>query len=119
MPVSAVPLPGFAPGERLPATAEAAVAAAAECVRKAADGDPFVLLGYSSGGALAYAVARHLETEHQARPAAVVMIDAFQPGDTAAPVGPVLRQIFADGHAFGGITGNSLSAMGRWLAVMS
>ncbi|KAK1182739.1 type I polyketide synthase [Streptomyces sp. NBS 14/10] len=119
MPVSAVPLPGFAPDERLPATADAAVAAAAECVRKAADGDPFVLLGYSSGGALAYAVARHLETEHQARPAAVVMIDAFQPGDTAAPVGPVLRQIFADGHAFGGITGNSLSAMGRWLAVMS
>ncbi|MEU5024069.1 type I polyketide synthase [Streptomyces milbemycinicus] len=119
MPVSAVPLPGFAPDEKLPETAEAAVAVAAECVRKAADGDPFVLLGYSSGGALAYAVARHLETEHQVRPAAVVMLDTFRPGDAAAPVGPVLRRIFADGHAFGGITGDSLSAMGRWLAVMS
>ncbi|MDW6059354.1 hypothetical protein SAZ11_16655 [Streptomyces sp. FXJ1.4098] len=49
MPVSAVPLPGFAPDERLPETSEAAVSVAAECVRKAADGDPFVLLGYSSG----------------------------------------------------------------------
>ncbi|MDW6059355.1 hypothetical protein SAZ11_16660 [Streptomyces sp. FXJ1.4098] len=47
------------------------------------------------------------------------MIDTFRPGDAAAPVGSVLRRIFADGHAFGGITGDSLSAMGRWLAVMS
>ena len=114
-----MPLPGFAPDEELPATASAAVAVAAECVRKAAEGGPFVLLGYSSGGALAYAVARHLETEHRIRPAAVVMLDTFRPGDAAAPVGHVLRRIFADDQGFGGITGDRLSAMGRWLAVMS
>ncbi|WP_406272618.1 acyltransferase domain-containing protein [Nocardia sp. NBC_00881] len=119
MRVSAVPLLGFVSGEKLPASAEAAVAAVAESVHRAAAGEPFVLLGYSSGGALAYAAARHLETVQQARPSAVIMIDTFRIDDPTVPTEAILREMFADSHGFGGITSDRLSAMGRWLATMS
>src|SRR5204862_214519 len=55
--VVAVPTPGFAAGERLPASVDAAVEALADIVLTAADGHPFVMLGYSSGGSLGYSVA--------------------------------------------------------------
>ncbi|MGO4615378.1 beta-ketoacyl synthase N-terminal-like domain-containing protein [Nocardia sp. 2YAB30] len=117
--VSAVPLPGFTSGEKLPASAEAAVAAVAESVHRAAAGEPFVLFGYSSGGALAYAAAHHLKTVQQTRPAAVIMIDTFRIDDPTVPTETILREMFADSHGFGGITSDRLSAMGRWLATMS
>lgn len=116
--VSAVALPGFAAGERLPATGEAAVAAVAESVRRTAQREPFVLLGHSSGGALAYAVAHHLETRCQVGPTAVVLLDTFRPGAPHAPVDSVLRRMFSAESGFGAITGERLSAMGRWLALL-
>ncbi|MER6175939.1 type I polyketide synthase [Streptosporangium sp. NPDC001681] len=119
MRMSAVPLPGFESAEKLPATGEVAVAAVAESVRRVSAGDPFVLLGYSSGGALAYATADYLETKLQIRPAAVVLLDTFRLGDPSAPLDQVLQRMFSVEPTFGAITGDRLSAMGRWLAVMS
>jgi acyl transferase domain-containing protein/short-subunit dehydrogenase/pimeloyl-ACP methyl ester carboxylesterase len=75
-PVNALPVPGFGRGESLPATAEAAVSVLAEAVTQAAQGDPFLLLGYSSGGVLAYATAKHLESQG-IRPDGVVLVDTY------------------------------------------
>jgi thioesterase domain-containing protein len=76
--VVGIPTPGFVAGEGLPASVDAAVEVLAAAVLKAAEGEPFVLFGYSSGGSLAYSVAGHLERTGAARPAGVVMLDSFK-----------------------------------------
>jgi polyene macrolide polyketide synthase len=75
--VSALPLIGFAPGEPLPANTEAAGRVVAESVLHASDGDPFVLVGHSSGGTLAYFAAGILEQTWGIRPEAVIMLDTL------------------------------------------
>ncbi|MBA0052500.1 SDR family NAD(P)-dependent oxidoreductase [Streptomyces sp. AJS327] len=72
--VSAASLPGFMTGEALPDSLDALVRIQAEVVRREVGDEPFVLLGYSSGGLIASAVAKHMEeTGHPA--AGLVMID--------------------------------------------
>ena len=75
--VSAVSLPGFRSGERLPATLDALVDAVAETLRDRTAGAPFALAGYSSGGLVAHAVARRLESVG-VLPEAVVLIDTYR-----------------------------------------
>ncbi|WP_443053080.1 type I polyketide synthase [Streptomyces sp. FXJ1.172] len=67
-------LPGFRPGEALPASAKALARAQAAVVRGAVGGRRCVLLGHSSGGYVAAAVAAHLEEAGDA-PAGLVLID--------------------------------------------
>ncbi|MCL7427743.1 acyltransferase domain-containing protein [Streptomyces sp. YS415] len=72
--VSALSLPGFMTGEAIPADLDALVRTLAEAIRQNAGDEPYALLGYSSGGLIASAVARHLEEAGPA-PAALVMVD--------------------------------------------
>ncbi|MFE0672959.1 SDR family NAD(P)-dependent oxidoreductase [Streptomyces sp. NPDC058867] len=72
--VSALALPGFMTGEPIPADLDALVRTLSEAIRQNAGDDPFALLGYSSGGLIASAVARHLE-ETGPGPAALVLVD--------------------------------------------
>ncbi|MEV6607324.1 type I polyketide synthase [Kutzneria sp. NPDC051319] len=74
--VNALPVPGFGRGESLPATAEAAVSVLGEAVNQLAGGEPFLLLGYSSGGVLAHATAKHLESQG-IKPDGVVLVDTY------------------------------------------
>jgi acyl transferase domain-containing protein/NADPH:quinone reductase-like Zn-dependent oxidoreductase/acyl carrier protein len=97
--VSALPLMGFASGEALPATPEAAVRILAESALHASEGEPFVLVGHSSAGALAYLAANHLTNTWGIRPAAVIMLDtlAFSYGGAqAADFQQVGKYYFAD-----------------------
>ncbi|MFE2540070.1 SDR family NAD(P)-dependent oxidoreductase [Actinacidiphila glaucinigra] len=80
--VWAMGVPGFLRGEQLPTTVEAVIDAQAEAVLRHTGGAPFVLLGHSSGGMLAHAVAARLESEGT-RPAAVVLIDIYSHDDDA------------------------------------
>ncbi|MFI9052725.1 type I polyketide synthase [Streptomyces sp. NPDC053427] len=73
--VSALPLMGFAPGELLPATSDAAARIVAESVLMASDGEPFVMVGHSTGGSLAYLAAGVLEDIWGVRPESVVLLD--------------------------------------------
>ncbi|WP_328610184.1 SDR family NAD(P)-dependent oxidoreductase [Amycolatopsis sp. NBC_00345] len=75
--VSALPLIGFATGEALPATPAATARMIAESALQASDGKPFVLVGHSSAGALAYAAAGVLENTWGIKPEAVIMLDAL------------------------------------------
>ncbi|UQX03808.1 type I polyketide synthase [Streptomyces sp. RerS4] len=80
--VHAMAAPGFLRGEQLPQTAEAVIEAQAEAVLRHTDGAPFVLLGHSSGGMLAHAVAGRLENAG-VFPEAVVLIDIYSHDDDA------------------------------------
>ncbi|MFI6024631.1 SDR family NAD(P)-dependent oxidoreductase [Amycolatopsis magusensis] len=75
--VSALPLVGFSPGEALPATTEAAARVVAESVLEASDGEPFVLVGHSTGGTLAYFAAAVLEQTWGVSPEAVILLDTL------------------------------------------
>jgi malonyl CoA-acyl carrier protein transacylase/aryl carrier-like protein/pimeloyl-ACP methyl ester carboxylesterase len=78
--VSALALPGFAPEELLPESLEALVETLALAVRGQVGEDPFVLVGHSSGGWLANAIASRLErVEEPVAPSAsaVVLLDAY------------------------------------------
>ncbi|MFD7340191.1 type I polyketide synthase, partial [Streptomyces violascens] len=70
---------GYAEGEPLPETIESLVRTQADAVRTCVAGRPFVLVGYSSGGWLAQAVAEELAGGD--RPAGVVLLDSYLPGD--------------------------------------
>ncbi|MEV6237094.1 type I polyketide synthase [Lentzea sp. NPDC051838] len=75
--VSALPLIGFGDGEALPRTTEAAARYVAESILNGTDGDPFVLVGHSSGGTLAYFAAAVLEETWGITPEAVIMLDTL------------------------------------------
>ncbi|HEX8688789.1 MAG TPA: KR domain-containing protein, partial [Solirubrobacterales bacterium] len=72
---------GFQEGEPLPATLEAAAAMQAEAILGLGIDGPFALVGYSSGGWLAHAVASQLQRRDRA-PIAVVLLDS--PSDVPA-----------------------------------
>jgi thioesterase domain-containing protein/NADP-dependent 3-hydroxy acid dehydrogenase YdfG/acyl carrier protein len=72
--VTALPNPGFAVGEALPEDLQAVLETQAQAVQRSVQCPSFVLLGHSTGGVMAHAVARHLECKGIS-PAAVVLID--------------------------------------------
>ncbi|MFC7310262.1 thioesterase domain-containing protein, partial [Streptomyces monticola] len=76
--LSTLPTPGFRSGERLPADVDALTAVLAESVLQAAEGEPFVLLGYSSGGVLTYGTAARLERDFGTQAAGVVLVDTYR-----------------------------------------
>ncbi|MFF8811416.1 type I polyketide synthase [Streptomyces pactum] len=80
----ALPAPGFAAGERLPADTAALVRLHARQVLRQAGDRPFAILGHSSGGWIAHAVAAWLE--QRGTPAAgLVLLDSYWPGSTVLP----------------------------------
>jgi acyl carrier protein len=70
---AALTLPGFGPGEPLPACWDDVVDQLADATRGVAAGRPHVLVGYSIGGVLAHAVAE------RTGPAGLVLVDTLQP----------------------------------------
>nr|3LCR_A Chain A, Tautomycetin biosynthetic PKS [Streptomyces sp. CK4412]3LCR_B Chain B, Tautomycetin biosynthetic PKS [Streptomyces sp. CK4412] len=83
--VSALVPPGFHGGQALPATLTVLVRSLADVVQaEVADGE-FALAGHSSGGVVAYEVARELEARGLA-PRGVVLIDSYSfDGDGGRP----------------------------------
>uniref|UniRef100_UPI0020B89927 type I polyketide synthase n=1 Tax=Streptomyces sp. AC512_CC834 TaxID=2823691 RepID=UPI0020B89927 len=117
--VSAVPVSGFSSEERLPATAEAAVEALAESVLVAADGEPFVVVGYSAGGLLAHVTAQYLETVKGVAPAAVVLLDSYRAdsGRNDLDEGMVLSMLEKE-STLGRFDSYRLSTMGRYVELV-
>ncbi len=118
--VSALPLPGFTAGEELPATMQVAVETQAGIVERYANGAPFVLAGYSSGGGLACAVASQLESIG-IHPLALVLIDTYPPeSDTILKIVPDLMQkIIAQEDTYMPLSDVELIAMGAYIRLFA
>ena len=112
-----LPQPGFAPGEPLPATREAAIDLQTRAVLDLAGEEPFVLVSRSSGGWMAHAIAERLQKGRSA-PEAVVLMDTPTPQDrTTMPVietGVVERE-----RRFGLMDPARVTAMGRYLELFA
>ncbi|WP_420844483.1 type I polyketide synthase [Kibdelosporangium phytohabitans] len=117
--VSVLPLPGFAAGESLPESAAAVVDVFAGMTSKAADGDPFALVGYSAGGLFAHETAARMRAIGVA-PAAVVLLDTFRTfGETGdESMGLMLNGLVDREESIGPFNDSRLSAMGRYVRLM-
>ncbi|GAA0988636.1 hypothetical protein GCM10009555_070750 [Acrocarpospora macrocephala] len=118
--VSALPLLGYAVGEGLPATMDIALGSIAESIAQASAGEPFVLVGHSAGGILAYGAASVLE-KSGISPAGVVMLDSFHSpagGDSQLLSEQMLQYILQMETVFGEFNSARLSAMAHWAAIM-
>ncbi|WP_067693053.1 type I polyketide synthase [Nocardia jejuensis] len=121
-PVHALPLPGFAPNQQLPRDLAAAVDVLAAAVRRAAGSEDFVMLGYSAGGLLACAVARHLEVSGSASALrGVVLLDTFAPTSDGmgVPVDQLLTGLYENDSAAVELDGTRLSGMAGWGRLLS
>jgi acyl transferase domain-containing protein/thioesterase domain-containing protein/acyl carrier protein len=117
--ILALAIPGYLAEERLPANVEVAIAALAAAARRAAAGAPFVLLGHSTGGTLAYAVANHLESI-DVMPAGVVLIDTYRFQDLSlSAVQPVLSSMLSADGTQGLMNDTRLTAMATYLTLMA
>ncbi|MFF0968774.1 type I polyketide synthase [Streptomyces sp. NPDC003703] len=119
-PVSTLPTPGFTPGDSLPGSVDALTAILADAVLNAAEGEPYVLFGYSSGGLIAYATAARLEAMG-AGPAGVVLVDSYQVsgGGVSAQVFQEMAVTLVEQDAEFGLFGSTgLSAMTRYFDLL-
>ncbi|MFD6269629.1 SDR family NAD(P)-dependent oxidoreductase [Nocardia asteroides] len=117
--VVVLPPIGFAAGEALPATPEAALETLACCVLEAAQDEPFVLVGYSSGGLLAYLVTEYLEAACGPVPEGVAMIDTYRVHDDGEWLLREMAEHMVSREAeFGRFDRARLSAMGWYVQLM-
>jgi acyl transferase domain-containing protein/NAD(P)-dependent dehydrogenase (short-subunit alcohol dehydrogenase family)/thioesterase domain-containing protein/acyl carrier protein len=92
--VSALNTQGFAAGEALPTGVEAVTATFAESILQAAEGEPFVLVGYSAGGIIAHEAAAYLERVKGVKPSGVVLLDTYQVDTDSDDSNELMRQLF-------------------------
>nr|WP_313956520.1 type I polyketide synthase [Streptomyces sp. SAJ15] len=118
--VTVLPEPGFGKGELLPASVDAVVEMQAEAVLRTVGECPFVLVGRSSGGWIAQAVAGLLE-ERGSAPSAVVMLDTYLPRSEALPwiQTNLSGKMFDREKMFGVVDEGRLTAMGGYLRLFS
>ncbi|MFI8961973.1 type I polyketide synthase [Streptomyces sp. NPDC053493] len=115
--VVALPQPGFRPGEPLPAHWEAVVEVQTAAVRRHAAAGPVALLGYSSGGWIAHAVAARLARTGEA-PHALVLLDTYLQSETSETLAGALTDgLFARHGERTAVGGPSLTAMGAYVRV--
>ncbi|AXW87083.1 polyketide synthase [Lonsdalea britannica] len=109
-----IPLPGY-DAFPLPATDYAAAAALATAVERGAEGRDFTLVGFSTGGLVAHAVAHQLEARGR-QATSVVLIDSFPPSAMSEDaMGDVLETWFAAKGEFWTGEDNAMMAMSWYL----
>ncbi|MFF3110110.1 type I polyketide synthase [Kitasatospora sp. NPDC057904] len=117
--VSAMQVPGFVEGEALPADFATMVETQAQAVLRHTAGDPYVLVGYSSGGWLANAVAGRLE-ETDRGPLGVVLLDTYFADSRLPLIQPALtRGMFDREESIGRIDHVRWTAMGAYLGMFA
>ncbi|MFE3255391.1 beta-ketoacyl synthase N-terminal-like domain-containing protein [Nocardia sp. NPDC059091] len=118
--VMSLTLPGFSAGQRLPSSFDALVGLLAETVGNSVARKSFALLGYSSGGPIARALAARLEAAGLL-PEAVVLIDSYPlDRETIAAIAPALTErIGTDGDSVITADDQRLTAMGSYLKLLT
>jgi malonyl CoA-acyl carrier protein transacylase/thioesterase domain-containing protein/acyl carrier protein len=115
--VYALPLLGFAEGEPLPGSLETALAAQAEAVRGGVGDCAFLLVGHSSGGMAAHALAARLE-DIGSPAAGLVLIDTYARDALTGVLPHVMGEILS-GERAGAIGDSRLMAMGAYFRMFS
>jgi polyketide synthase 7 len=115
--VVAMPNPGFAAGELLPSTIEAAAAAWAVAIERHANGRAVALVGFSTGGLLAHAAAAQCARDGL-RPAAVVLLDTYTPDTATDLFAAVVERMLQGGRAHPALTDDTLTAMAAYLRLL-
>ncbi|WP_160051659.1 type I polyketide synthase [Nocardiopsis sp. FR26] len=122
--VHALPAPGFLAEEGLPADLGVFVNGQADAALRAADGAPLVLVGRSSGGWAAHAVAEELHRRGRT-PAGLVLLDTPLPGEegvlplVAASLPIVTESVMARASEFELLDAARLTAMGGYLGLFA
>jgi len=118
--LTALTLPGAARGDLLPASWSVAVDALVESTLAAAEGDPFVVLGYSSGAALAHNTVERLE-RRGAPVAGLAMIDAYLPFDESAGglIAEIVGHLLEMDHDAVAIDDDHLLTMGAYARMLA
>ncbi|MEU3019160.1 MULTISPECIES: SDR family NAD(P)-dependent oxidoreductase [unclassified Nocardiopsis] len=115
--VVALSAPGYLDGEELPADLDTFVRTQADQALAAADGRPFVLVGRSSGGWTAHAVAEEL-ARRGTPPERAVLLDTVVPGDDELL--PMVTEFVTDrANEFELLDTARLTAMGAYLDLFS
>ncbi|WP_218007727.1 alpha/beta fold hydrolase, partial [Nocardia vinacea] len=117
--VWSVPLLGFKPGEPLPESSDVAIESVAKSIEGVVGDAPFILVGHSSAGHLAYATAERLAGSCVSKLEGIVLLDTFEmevgknlPMDQMA--NRTLREEFEGGLSF-----ESLTATITWVDFLS
>nr|WP_084523619.1 type I polyketide synthase [Nocardia inohanensis] len=108
-------------GQPLPTDYAAATKALLQPILDAAEGKPFILFGYSSGGVLAYSVAERLEALGGPTPAGVVLVDSYRVAEGDASewiLKPVAENMVTNEAAFDRFDPARLTAMGQYIQVL-
>ena len=109
--VTVTPVSGFVVGEMLPASLRVAIESQAAAVLRCAGEDPFVLLGHSTGGLLAAAVAAHLEGLVEPRLRGVVQVDTYPSTALATTLPQVIEGMLEREGAYMSVDDVRLTAM--------
>jgi pimeloyl-ACP methyl ester carboxylesterase len=117
--VAALSVPGFRPGDSCPPTWQAAVATTAELVSQSTGSEPFVLLGYSSGGVLAHAVAEQLAGQTPALEG-VVTVDTYlcDAAELLEVFAEVLGEVLRRSQEYGEFDDDQVVAMGAYSGLL-
>jgi len=118
--VAALSLPGFAKDELLPGSWRVLVDMLAELALQTAAGKPFVLVGYSIGGALAHALAEQLQATDNAA-SGVVLLDTHPLALDQQPqiFSAVMSRILTSNYADVVVRDDHLVAMGAYMRLLS
>ncbi|WP_067522280.1 type I polyketide synthase [Nocardia uniformis] len=109
---------GSRASEPLPGDYAAATKALHQPILDAAEGKPFILLGFSSGGLLAYSVAEQLEALGGPTPAGVVMVDTYRVVEGGEwLLKPIAENMVTNEAAFDRFDPARLTAMGQYIQV--
>ncbi|MFC0533990.1 SDR family NAD(P)-dependent oxidoreductase [Phytohabitans kaempferiae] len=125
--VSVLPMPGFQPGELLPASTDAIIDVLTEAVRKAIGDEPVILLGYSSAGIFTHAVAGRLERSG-VRPAGTILLDTYpvseadagdvDAGGVSRIISEMITGMLDRESQYGNFDRTRLTAMARYMDIL-
>ncbi|WP_281180830.1 type I polyketide synthase [Nocardia lijiangensis] len=119
-PLHIVKLAGYEAGELLPATIDELIAVHATAVRELVGSNDYVLVGYSSGGWLAQAMAERLSETDQ-RPVGLALIDTYLPGSPG--IRRIEESLFdqwkSDSELAGLLDDVTLTAMARYFSLFA
>jgi acyl transferase domain-containing protein/NADP-dependent 3-hydroxy acid dehydrogenase YdfG/acyl carrier protein len=116
--VLALPMSGYRKGELVPASFQVAVETQATAVQAHAGEGPFVLVGHSTGGTLAYAIASHLESAGFG-PAGVALLDTYISDGFFEALPKVFTWMLERDEAYVALTDAGLTAMSAYARLLA